>query len=385
MSEPNAGNASATRGNRIDELESIRGIAALLVVLYHIPNWNALLYELPIIRNSYLMVNLFFVLSGFVIYKSYADNIHTRKNLLRFQFLRLARLYPVHLVFLLVFLLLEIAKYMAHTQYGIKSSKTTPFVENSITAFVQQLFLVQAIGPTGNALTFNAPAWSISVEFYTYLVFGLIVLHFGRWKTSIFAALALLACFVLATQPRSGYFDVLQCLGGFFIGCCTAHLSDRLTWKFDSAAVVLALLSLVLFLQFKTFEQYDLLIYPLTAALVLSIVWSEDGVIKQLLRLPVLTWLGTISYSVYMSHSALLWLSNQVHRFVFHRSEIWFGGRLVPQLTFGEALLSYIIIIALLLVISDFVYNKLEKPYREKSRKVVFKLPSVPTPVTPGK
>ncbi|HWT72129.1 MAG TPA: acyltransferase [Oxalicibacterium sp.] len=385
MAEPNAGPASAARGNRIDELESIRGVAALLVVLYHIPNWNALLYELPIIRNSYLMVNLFFVLSGFVICKAYANNIHTRENLLRFQFLRLGRLYPVHLVFLLVFLLLEIAKYLAYMHYGVKSSKTTPFVENSITAFVQQLFLVQSIGPTGNALSFNAPAWSISVEFYTYLVFGLIVLHFGRWKTPIFAVLALLACVVLATQPRNGYIDVLQCLGGFFIGCCTARLSERLTWKLDSSAVVLALLGLVLFLQFKTFEQYDLLIYPLTAALVLSLVLSEDGAVKQVLRLPMLTWLGTISYSVYMSHSALLWLSNQVHRFVFHRSEIWFGGRLVPQLDFAEALLSYFVIITLLLTISNFVYHRLEKPYREKSRKVVFKLPPVPTPIRPAK
>ena len=53
---------------KVEELESIRGLAALLVVFYHIPKWNPLL-EIGIINNGYLMVELFFVLSGFVIYK----------------------------------------------------------------------------------------------------------------------------------------------------------------------------------------------------------------------------------------------------------------------------------------------------------------------------
>jgi peptidoglycan/LPS O-acetylase OafA/YrhL len=375
MTDTLAGQVPAAQGNRIEELESVRGIAALLVVLYHIPNWNALLFDIPVIRNSYLMVNLFFVLSGFVIYKAYADNIHNRDALLRFQFLRFGRLYPLHFFFLMVFLLLEIIKYFAYVHYGIKSSKTTPFVENSLGALVEQLFLVQAIGPTGHALSYNAPAWSISVEFYTYLVFGLIVLHFGRWKTTIFALLALACCLILASQPHNGFFDLLQCLGGFFLGCCTAHLSQKLTLKLDASAVTLSVLALLFYLQVKSFQQYDVLIYPLTAALVLSIVLSEDGRLKRLLRRPLLTWLGMISYSIYMSHSALLWTFNQVHRFVFKQSEVWFGGRLVPQLSFAQALFSYVLIIVLLLYISDFVYNKLEKPYREKSRKVVFKLP----------
>ncbi|HEX2603403.1 MAG TPA: acyltransferase [Oxalicibacterium sp.] len=375
MPDTLAGEGPVARASRIDELESIRGIAALLVVLYHIPNWNASLYELPVIRNSYLMVNLFFVLSGFVIYKAYAHNIRSRDHLLRFLFLRLGRLYPVHFVFLMVFLLMEVIKYFAYVHYGVKSSKTTPFVENNLVALVQQLFLVQAIGPTDHALTFNAPAWSISVEFYTYLVFGLIVLHCGRWKTAVFALLALACGLMISTEPRSGFFDLLQCLCGFFLGCCTAYVSEKLTLKLSASSVGICLFAILFYLQFKTFEEYDILIYPLTAALVLSIVLSGDGVIKQVLRLPLLTWLGMISYSVYMSHSALLWLCNQVHRFIFKQNEIWFEGRLVPQLSFAEALISYVVIIALLLYVSDFVYHKLEKPYREKSRKLVFKLP----------
>ncbi|GGI15912.1 acyltransferase family protein [Oxalicibacterium faecigallinarum] len=376
MAQQIIGVTPAVQRNRIDELESIRGIAALLVVIYHIPNWNAALFDLPLFRNSYLMVELFFVLSGFVIYKAYADNIDSPAKLARFQFLRFARLYPVHLLFLLVFLGMEIAKYIAYTHYGIKSNKTTPFVENDLTALVQQLFLIQAIGPTGNALTFNAPAWSISVEFYTYLLFSLIVLYMGRMKMVVFATLGIAACVVLAADPKNGFADLLSCLAGFFIGCCTAWASERVRFKLPSQSVALAVVLLLLYLQMKTPKQHDLWIYLFTAVLVLAIVLSDDGAIRRMLRLRFFLWLGTISYSIYMSHSALLWSFNQVHRFFFKRSEILIEGRMVPQLSFVQALLSYIVILALLLLLSHLVYRFIEHPLRERSRKVQLKMPA---------
>jgi peptidoglycan/LPS O-acetylase OafA/YrhL len=357
---------------RIAELESIRGIAALLVVIYHIPNWNPAIFDVAIFRNSYLMVELFFVLSGFVIYRAYADNIPSRGKLLRFQFLRFCRLYPVHLLFLLFFLLLECVKYVADVKFGIKSSKTTPFVENSWSAFVQQIFLLQSIGDTGNALTFNAPAWSISVEFYTYLLFGLIVLYMGRFKTAIFALLAVLALVVLVVQPLNGYADLLKCIAGFFLGCCTAWLAGRVNFVLRPYALALACLGLLLFLQLKTNESYDIAIYFLTAALILAIVHSDIGAIRKALQLRLFTWLGTISYSVYMSHSAVLWCFNQIQRFFFKRPEIWIGGRLVPQLTFVQAFVSCVLALLLVLLVANLVYLKIEKPFRDRSRKLVF-------------
>lgn len=69
--------------SRIEELESIRGLASLLVVFFHIPKWNALL-NIAIINNGYLMVDLFFVLSGYVIHSSYAGKIMNKINLFRF-------------------------------------------------------------------------------------------------------------------------------------------------------------------------------------------------------------------------------------------------------------------------------------------------------------
>jgi len=104
---------------KIGELESVRGVAALLIVFYHMPVWHGALYGLKFVRNSYLMVDLFFVLSGFVINLNYGERLTSAKSLGRFQLLRLGRLYPVHLIFLLLFLLLETGKWVAATKYNV--------------------------------------------------------------------------------------------------------------------------------------------------------------------------------------------------------------------------------------------------------------------------
>ena len=170
---------------KVEELESIRGLAALLVVFYHIPKWNPLL-EIGIINNGYLMVELFFVLSGFVIYNAYSEKIVSIKDLIRFQFLRFGRLYPVHFFFLIIYIFIEVAKYLVQLKFEISSPNSQPFIENNLMALFQQIFLIQAIGPTGNSLTFNGPAWSISVEFFTYLMFGVITLLFHKNKVIFF-------------------------------------------------------------------------------------------------------------------------------------------------------------------------------------------------------
>src|SRR5580693_4666657 len=77
---------------KIKSLESLRGIAALLVVIHHVPGWNLQIHDVRFLRNGYLLVDLFFVLSGFVIHRAYADKIASFPQLVRFQFLRFGRL-----------------------------------------------------------------------------------------------------------------------------------------------------------------------------------------------------------------------------------------------------------------------------------------------------
>jgi peptidoglycan/LPS O-acetylase OafA/YrhL len=357
------------KSDRIEELESIRGLAALLVVFFHIPKWNSFL-NIGIIDNGYLMVDVFFVLSGFVIFSAYADRLNSGRDLARFQFLRFGRLYPTHLIFLLVFSLIEVGKYIATRKLGVQSVRVVPFSENGPIAFVQQLLLLQSIGPTGNALSFNGPAWSISVEFYTYLIFGILAILFKSGKEYAFFLVAFASITLLANRNTYGCEDLLRCLCGFFFGCLTASGIKSSKLRLPTYAPDFIFVSIILFLQCKSSNEYDVAIYFLTAALIVSILLSENGVLKNILRLRVLVWLGLISYSVYMSHTFVLWVTSNLFKRVLKRPELMSpDGKWVLQLSTGEAFGAFLIFAFLVVLVGWISYSWIEKPMREKSRR----------------
>lgn len=356
---------------KIEELESLRGLAAFLVVFFHIPKWNPIL-DIGIINNGYLMVELFFVLSGFVIFNAYSDKIDCRTDLLRFQFLRFSRLYPVHIIFLLAFVLIELVKYVAVMKLGISSPNSAPFETNNIAAFIKNIFLISSVLPY-QSQSFNYPAWSISVEFYTYLIFGLSILLGRRVKNTLFALVAVAALVMLATEVTFGFTYLLRCFSGFFVGCLTANVTKNLKLRMPSYISLALLAVIVVFLQLKTTKDFDLLIYFLTAALIASLVLSQEGFLKTLLNLKALTWLGAVSYSVYMSHAAIVWATNQVIRVISKRPEIiGANGKSYPQLSQLDSLIACVVVVLCVLLTSALVYNFIEKPIREKSRRFAF-------------
>ncbi len=361
----------AANGGYITELESIRGLAALLVVVYHIPKWNSVL-EIGLINRGYLMVDLFFVLSGFVIYTAYAEKISRWTDLLRFQFLRFGRLYPVHVVFLSVYVIIEIAKYIAQTYFGLQSPNTHPFGQNSFGALLEQVFLVQAIGPTGHTTTFNGPAWSISVEFYTYLIFALVALTFRQHKGLVFLCLTLGAFALLVGKWTYGFEDFLHCIAGFFLGCLTALGISKCKVKVSPVISLLVFVATLLFLHFLPVRSYGLGIYLLSAFLVASLVLSESGLLKGMLSFAPIRWLGKVSYSLYMCHFALFWCANQVARVALHSPQvIGSDGISLPQMPVGNTLILAAATIAVALVLSALIYRFVETPFRQRSRRFV--------------
>ena len=357
---------------RFDELESLRGLAAWLVVLFHIPKWNAIL-DVGIINNSYLMVDFFFVLSGFVIFYSYGTKITAKEDLFRFQFLRFARLYPVHILFLLVFLFFEIAKQFVQTKWGIESVNSSPFRENNFSAFFQQVFLVHALGPTGNSTSFNSPAWSISTEFYTYLFFGWSLIFIKAKRALFFVAVSLGSLALLGSSWAVGFEEILRCWSGFFIGCLIAQFIKHIQIQMPKYFSFLVGVSLLLFLQFKPDKQQDLWIYLFSALLIAALVLSRKGALSKWLSSPFLVGLGALSYSVYMSHAAIIWIVSQCLRLVFRKPESLMKGQMIPQLGLWETLAATLILCFFVLVVSIFVYRWIEKPLREKSRQSVLR------------
>ncbi len=361
--------SSQSNFSRLDSLESLRGLAALLIVVHHIPAWNAAFHDIGFVRNSYLMVHLFFVLSGFVIYGAYGERIHSVRDLARFQFLRFARLYPVHLLFLAAFLGVETLKWIAQMRFGIAAANTNPFEVNTLEAGVQHLFLLHAVGPGDNALTFNAAAWSISVEFYMYLLFGLTILVTGKFKDAAMAGLFLASIIMIATGRTYGFELMLQCVAGFSLGCMIARLRRMRDWSAPVWAPAMALAALAAFIHWKPTLTYDLGVYPLTAALIFSLASCPAGPTHNLLTRRPLVLLGVISYSLYMAHTLVLWVANQFVRIVLKAPDVMIYGRSTPQLDAPAAALAYACVLAATIALSVAVYVLVEKPLRERSRR----------------
>ncbi|NIG54444.1 acyltransferase [Chitinophaga sp. Cy-1792] len=165
-------------------LDAIRGIASIIVVLYH---WQLFFYKddiwfqdgydkasLPLYswfevfyNNGMVSVDLFFLLSGFIFFWLYADRLSSRKMKFgKFVVYRVSRLYPIHFAGLMLAALLQflILKNLGH--YFI-------FVFNDSYDFVLHLLFMQNWG-FERGPGFNAPSWSVSIEVLLYLMFYMV-------------------------------------------------------------------------------------------------------------------------------------------------------------------------------------------------------------------
>jgi peptidoglycan/LPS O-acetylase OafA/YrhL len=291
-------------------LDSWRGIAALLVALFHLNVFSAI-YSLDFFRNAFLFVDFFFVLSGFVITHSYSDRMATMEGVATFAVRRFNRLWPLHAIVLLAFVLVEVAKVFLAARGA--SFYVPPFTgANSPNTVPLNLVFGQAIGLVNN-LTWNPPSWSIAAEFWTYLIFAA-TLHFAAMRLSRFALAAegLLAILLTASvtilvscsphgQDASYDLGLFRCLYGFLIG----HFVYRL-WQicprdlFDTTFLEIAVLIAAIFYVSAAGRSGYSFLAPVVFAVVVLVFAFEAGPVSRLMSNRGNQWLGRISYSIYM-------------------------------------------------------------------------------------
>lgn len=346
---------------KIIPLESLRGIAAVLVVIYHFNPAQQLLRD-PVILHGYLMVDLFFVLSGFVIAMNYANRIVDRATFADFMTRRFWRLYPLHLLMLIVFLLIEIAQWCLETMRG-SAGALPAFSQNDLPALIANLTLTHAL--VLDRLSFNHPSWSISTEFFAYLLFGFSMLC-GRWRTLVLALMfAGSVLFIieidtgrLAEAVYPG--GIFRCLFGFVIGCFTWWCFD--TWSYRSssysaAAAALAVVGAIAWLAASPLE----FVIPVSFA---ACVWTLAGLPKtsavaRLLSTPVLASIGKISYSIYMVHAAIYAVMNFA---------LVIAGHSVAELSAVQGAIFMVIGLASVFATSAITYRYVELPWLSPKR-----------------
>ncbi len=295
-----------TGGNkhRFVALDSLRGICACMIVLLHFDTFGHISRS-QFVQHGFLFVDFFFVLSGFVIAASYGDRLSEKYPVGKFMLLRLGRVYPLHLVMLLLFVAFELA-----TMNIERSSGHQPWSAGySITMLLANFGLVQTfVGPDGTS--WNGPAWSIAVEIWTYLVFAIGFRFLGRFVVPC-AVLLAIACTFYLTTVSDRYLNVFhegafaRCLIGFSLGVVTfrlhRHLAISLGATLATMLEVAAVIATVAMVTLAGATMLSLAVPPLFAVVIL-IFAQQSGAVSKLLVLRPFEFLGKISYSIYMVH-----------------------------------------------------------------------------------
>jgi peptidoglycan/LPS O-acetylase OafA/YrhL len=280
----------------LSALTSLRGIAAMVVVLFHSSNlaFNVAGGGQPWIwRRGYLAVDLFFLLSGFILAHVYGRRVAEKKSwntIGRFFWARFCRIYPASLFTIAIFVL----------QYATGRLPFPPGVSFKA-QLIAALLLMQV--PWLDEVVINGPSWSISAECYAYLLFPVVVATIWRlraWAAATIIVIVLIAIAISGTQTQvCGWGALGRALPEFMVGLLIYRCySERLFCKIWEKDIILIVIGLMIIWACLT-DVSDGLVVILLAALLLASA-SNSGPMSRILTARPLRWLGEASYSVYI-------------------------------------------------------------------------------------
>lgn len=348
-------------------LETFRGFSALMIAAIHFD------VNSPLVNHglaSGYFVHFFFTLSGFVIYHNYKNKIQNLKILKKFIIKRFWRLYPLHLFFLIIFLLIEILKFYLNKNYGLEANNQA-FSQNDSFSLISNIFLVHTFL---TKYTFNTPSWSISAEFLTYIVFAIFILINKKTLPIILVTVAALI-FRFNQESyfgasRSGYLSLIDCMYSFFSGIISYKIYEKIKNKnfYSTYRNLLSLSSIFLMLITLIYLNGKMvIILPIIFGITIffSCEISHESILGKFLLNKFFLFLGKISYSIYMSHLFVFWSLTQFFRFVLNfETQIEKGtGFTKVILSTYEASIMVIISYLLTIFFSYFLYKFIENNY----------------------
>ena len=352
----------------IDQLDVFRALAALSVCSVHFPYES--FFHTYLAKG--LFVQLFFTLSGFVIAYNYHDKLKNIKIFFEFIIKRLRRLYPLHLFFLLSFLIIEIVKYILTTKFNFQSNNL-PFEYNNLKNFLLNILFIQHFATEYN---FNGPSWSISVEIMLYITFGLILLMFKNkfLLTCLYFFYIIFFIIFLSSSYGKGLSisAFYSGLYSFSIGHLFFYLY-KMNHSFQYKNVCVDLVFYILLLLFLLEIFYlEIIKYKYFYSIIFGFIFFYSCFLKKnfflfkILFNSFFIFLGKISYSIYMSHLTIFFLFNNFLKHILKHETKIEEGNLVLNLNSFEANFYTILIYILVILFSSFTYKFLEMKYYKK-------------------
>jgi len=348
---------------KLEQLTFTRFIAAMAIVVFHFGSGSYPFHSPDIqfiVQNAFLGVGYFFILSGFIMMIAYGSNEKIDAKI--FLRNRLARIYP--LLFLSVVLL------FLHT-YIFDPAFRFGIIKDA----VLNLSLLQAWIPS-RALLFNGPVWSLSVEFFFYLIFPFLYNRFFSRKSLSFAVTAIVlfwtvfqvVFYFLVNSPfNEGYpspshaflfYSPIMHLSAFLAGNLGGlffikKLSGR-TRNYD-LAIIACVAVLLLLLKHPFGMNYHNGLLALLIVPFLFFMSLNNGLITRLFNKRIFVFLGEISFGIYILQIPVFRLTVSVVRDF--------------NLTHDPQMLFYISSVVLVLF-SALSYSFFETPLRNKIKRL---------------
>jgi len=341
---------------QLDSLTGLRIFAAVWVMLHHFRDvtptetWKFPLVDRFILHGLY-GVDLFFVLSGFILSHVYFEQFNTRisrANFRSFISFRFARLYPVHIVTFLTMVALLLGEMFLT---GASSAASERY---SIPVFISNLTMTQAWW--GVITSPNVPAWSISAEWFAYLLFPILCVIIARLRSAplIFVVAG---CGLATIWHEVTDHLLIRVVAGFLVGMATYQLSHhssklaRMPWL---GTMTVALIGLWATLGGPPRLEIGLLLF---AALVLTLASERDWLCRPL-SLKTIVYLGEVSYAVYMVH----WVVRVTIRVAAEKA------RVLESIPLGLVVAAYVTVTMLAAIL---LYHFVERPWRRRLRRML--------------
>lgn len=306
-------------------ITGLRFIAAFYVFIFHLDMRKSLDFFPPviskIISQGAVGVNMFFILSGFILFYTYWNR---KVNYGEFILKRLAKIYPAYLAGFALCLIVY---------FGVKMK-----VEDFTTVLTLNFLMLESWIPDLSMKWYGGGAWSISTEFFFYLIFPVIlqyILTISKTKI-ILLAIAMYLCSMIPgilfhfkminfnlnyTFPPSRMFE-------FIIGMLTATLVFKYKLKTSNVVIALVLITSSLFFFYigtslKGYTIQNIIVIPLTLIFLIVATTMKKKSLLSVLGTPFFEYLGKISYCFYIVQIPIFLVLDK--NFIFGNiSAIWY-------------------------------------------------------------
>jgi peptidoglycan/LPS O-acetylase OafA/YrhL len=314
-----------------DLLDGLRGVAALLVLWYHIFEGYQFAGNQPVIdhlNHGYLAVDFFFILSGFVISYAYDDRLRSTMSLTNFFRRRLIRLHPMVIMGALI------GTVTFFIQGSVQWDGTHVATSAVMLALLCAMFFIPAvpgapyeIRGNGEMFPLNGPSWSLFFEYIGNILYALVIYRLSTKVLRVVVLLLGLALAAFALTDYSGYgclgvgwtLDRVNFLGGMLrmIFPFTLGMLVRRTFKplrirgaFWICSASLLVLFLVPFIPGLKPVSFNGLFEIICIALIFPLLlwFGASGSTTDRLSSAVCKFLGDISFPLYIVHYPLYYL-----------------------------------------------------------------------------